>query len=621
MYFADFETTTSKISDKWSKVWLWGVKGANRSDKLEYGVTIESFFETLKEKGMDEVYFHNLSFDGNYIYKYLANNDFKFVNIADDSLSEEDRKLRSNEWGWICDERGNIYSLYLNYKGFEITFLDSWKVLMASVEDLGESIGLEKQKLDYDAYSTYKTKEEVPKIALEYLERDIDVVIETFTRVIRLYDKKMTRASMSYNDFQEFYNEESDTKKQFSIDFGGKIWNYREKKWEIRNVLSKEDWVLIHKSYQGGYTNWNRKYTNKEIYTPNGVSYDVNSLYPSVMMNYKMPYGKLLYTRPIDTNDYVALKVVLIQRANILNKDWPALIKDKYTAKYGESKYLSEVKYEEYTFWEEEWEFIKSKYDIDYIELKTVYFRTKYVFKNWLEIKKELKINATDEIERDFHKGIYNSCYGKFAQNIRLGSRIIVEDGLIVKEIDGFKWLVDKETNEPYRPLNNRIRYGKNGEYKHTAFFSETDQYKHIAVASYIAMKARMTLWNAQYQNLDIWVYSDTDSCYFTNEPKGIEIHESKFGAWKAEHKFDKIKVLRAKCYMYHSIAAWKKSKWNIEDKDIKKISGLSKSGKTKVIWDNFHLGAIIKGGKRGTRNVDGGKLIVETDYKLGEDV
>lgn len=621
MYFADFETTTSKVSTKWSKVWLWGIKGASRSDKLHYGVDLDSFFECLIQNDMKEVYFHNLSFDGNYIYKWLLAKDFRFVNISDDSLSEEEKSLNNNEWSWICDERGNIYSLYLNYQGHKVEFFDSWKVLMASVEDLGESIGLEKQSIDYDAYTEFKTKDDVPKVALEYLERDIDVIVETFTKVIRLYDKKMTRASMAYNDFQEFYNDESDTQKQFSVDFGGKIWDYREKKFVIRNVLSKDEWILVQKSYQGGYTNWNRKYTNKKLSVPNGVSYDVNSLYPSVMMNYKMPYGRMLYTKPIDTKDYVALKVVNILRANILSKDWPALIKDKYTSKYGESKYLSEVKYEEYTFWEEEWEFIKSKYDIDYFEVKTVYFRTKWVFKNWLEIKKELKINATDEIERNFHKGIYNSCYGKFAQNIRIGSRIIVEDGLVIRELDGDKWLVEKETGLPYKPLNNNIRYGPEGKYKHKAFFSETEQYKHIAVASYITMKARMTLWGAQYQNLDIWIYSDTDSCYFTEEPKGIEIHESKFGAWKAEHKFDEIKVLRAKCYMYHSLAAWKGGGWKKEDKLVKKISGLSKQGKNKVDWDNFHLGAIIKGGKRGVKNVEGGKLIEDTDYQLGEEI
>lgn len=601
MYFADFETTTEAISKDKSWVWLWGVKGANTGDIMHWGIDIAEFFETLKNEKMSVVYFHNLGFDGNYIYKWLLANGYDFKN--------SDEELDDNEWNWICDERGVLYSITLNYKGFTVRFLDSWKVLMASVEKLGSAIGLEKLEIDYHKFGGYKSKADVDKEAIKYLERDIDVVIKTFSKVIKIYDKKITRASMAYEDFVKWYNDENGSGRQFAMDFGGWVWNYREKQKEFMNVLSKDEWMYINKSYQGGYVNWNEEYTNKELWTPEGVSYDVNSLYPSVMLNNKIPYGRMLYSKPFD-GDYASLVTVMIQHAKIKNDDWPPIIR-QHGGKYSEAKYLKEVTYTEYTYWEDELEFIKSKYDMQYVEIKRVYFKTKYVFKTWLEEKKGLKINAKDPVERDFHKGIYNSNYGKFAQNIFMGQRIIVRDGNHVeKDKWGNKLLVDIEGNVVRHLASNAVRYGANGEFKHDSSFTESENRKHIAVASKVTSDARLVLFKAMFENIDIWLYSDTDSCYFTEEPKNIWIHDSEFGAWKKEHNFNKFKVLRAKCYMLE----------DIHGKIIRKISGLSDVGKAKVTWDNFYIGSVIEGGKRGAKNVDGGKLIINTDFKLGED-
>ena len=617
MFFADFETTTGKLSSKRTQIYLWGVKGPLKGDKLYWGLDMESFFETLKENKMNTIYFHNLSFDGNFIYKWLLDEkDYNFIN--QDDPKNEGHILEPGEFKWTCDERENIYILNVNYQGFIIKFLDSWKVLMSSVEDLGANIGLEKLEIDYDKYGVFKHKKEVPKKLIKYLERDIDVVINTIIKAFGIYEKKITRASMAYNDFQKYYNDNSKTKRQFSIDFGGNMWDYRLRQNVWRNVLTREQWLFINKSFQGGYTNWNQKITNKLIEVKNGVSNDINSLYPSIMMNKKIPYGKPFYNKPLGKN-IVALKCILIQNAILKDKSYPPLIKKK-AGKYQEAKYLKEVKYEEYTFWQEELEFIKKYYHIDYVEIKTMYFKTKWVFRDWLNEKKELKINAKDPLERDFHKGIYNSTYGKFAQNIKIGSRIFVKDGLKVKKIENIKYLVDNNDKVVKKLPKNVLRYGKEGTIKHEPFFHETDRYKHIAVASYITSQARLVLWDAIFKNLDIWLYSDTDSCYFSESPKNIEIHNSKFGAWKPEHKFNKIKVLRAKAYIFNATHAWKNNKWVKYNKLVKKISGISKEGKAKINFDNFYLGSIIKDGKRNVKNVKGGKIIYTSDFKLGKE-
>lgn len=622
MYMADFETTTKAINPNKSWVWLWGIKGFMPGDEMLYDCSIKSFMDTVSEKKMSPVLFHNLAWDFNYIYKYLLNEQgFKFV----DSSEDLDVTLNDKEFTWLCDHTGTLYSARVKWKGFEITFKDSLKVLMSSVDKLGKSINLDKlgDKFDYDHY--HKRKEDLCPIDIEYLERDIDIVIETFSKATAIVKQKLTRAGMAYEHFREFYGE-----REFANDFGGLVWNYKRGCLEYENILTKDEWNLIVRSYQGGYTNWNKKYTDIAIETPNGVSYDVNSLYPAVMENNKMPYGRM-YNKP-PRGEYITLLVVNIFSAKIKDEKYPPLFKDK--SKKIDAKYLTEVSYEERVLWEEEFEFIKQYYDIDYAITKKKYFKVKYVFADWLAQLKENKIQAKDKVERDFWKGIYNSLYGKFGQHYITGSRVIVEDGKHLEEINGEKYLVEKDREyivekdsvryldgKAVTKLSNKIRYGKNKEMKHEAKFVEGENFKYIPIASYTTWKARETLWKAMFNNLDIWIYSDTDSCYFSDQPKGIDIHESRFGAWKAEHKYDIIKVLRAKCYMYHSIAEWGDGKWNPEDTLVKKISGVSASGKKKINWDNFYLGSIIENGKRGTVNVEGGKFVIDSDYKLGSTI
>lgn len=603
MYFADFETTTAKVNPDKSWVYIWGLKGAEEDSEFVYDVSIESFIDYIFENKIKQIFFHNLKFDGNFIYKWLLLNDFKYVH------DEKGVELKNNEWSWICDDRGNIYSIYIKKDNFEVALLCSYKLLVESAEKLGNAVGVEKltKQMDYDAYSKFNSKDEVPNELLEYLQHDIEIIRRAFVKVDEVYSRKMTRASTAYDDFRKFYG-----LRKFANDFGGKVWNYQSGEFEEKSIFTFEEWKLVAKSYQGGYTYWNPKFLGKKLENIDGHSYDVNSLYPSVMMNFKLPYGKLLNYKP--NCDHDTLYVVHVYHAEIKDASLPLIFKEK--SKKVNANYLSRVDMEERVMWKEDLEWLIKYYNIDYSIYKTYYFKKKYIFKDWVGEKQWNKINALSEVERDFHKGILNSLSGKFGEGAVVGERVIVED---------------------YTPIEKRnkaqIRYGKNKQFIHKSNYYVRDTFKHIGVVSKITSLSRGILYASFHDNRDKWIYSDTDSGYYTGPISGIEIDETKFGAWKPESRFNEFKVLRAKCYMYNRTHIYKNGKWveNIVDHKsgevksvkglVRKISGLSKNGKNKVDWSNFNLGSVIKDGKTGMKNVEGGLHIVTSDFKLNEDL
>lgn len=64
-FVGDFETATWLEDETW--VWAWATCEID-SLKLEYGNSIESFFEWIEKQKNPEIYFHNLKFDRRIYY-------------------------------------------------------------------------------------------------------------------------------------------------------------------------------------------------------------------------------------------------------------------------------------------------------------------------------------------------------------------------------------------------------------------------------------------------------------------------------------------------------------------------------------------------------------------------
>ena len=89
--------------------------------------------------------------------------------------------------------------------------------------------------------------------------------------------------------------------------------------------------------------------------------------------------------------------------------------------------------------------------------------------------------------------------------------------------------------------------------------------------------------------------------------PEGIEIDETKLGAWKHESTFSRARFLRQKSYIEE-----------IEGKLKITCAGMPKGCYPFVTWENFHTGNELPG-KLKQKVVKGGTVLVESPHKLRE--
>ena len=255
---ADFETTTD-VED--CRVWAWGICNIENLD-FKYGNDIESFFDEISKYTKLKLWFHNLKFDGEFIFNYLFNAGYKHT---------EEKKLKRKEFSTLISDMGQFYSIKINYDGSIIEIFDSLKVLPFTVEQIGKSFSITEQKLEID----YTEKREKGHILtaeeVEYLKHDCIIVAKAL-KILHNQDmqKMTTGANALYN---------------FKKTIGAKQFDY----WFPPPYYDSD----IRKAYKGGFTYLNPKFANKTI--GKGIVLDVNSLYPSVMYYNSLPYGEGIY--------------------------------------------------------------------------------------------------------------------------------------------------------------------------------------------------------------------------------------------------------------------------------------------------------------------------------------
>lgn len=569
IFYADFETPTTLDENDSVSIYLWGLISQDGFIR-EYNIDMESFISYLEnQQNKPIIYFHNLSWDGNFIVHWLVDNNFEFI-------QQENfiKKLEPNQFTWIADENTSLYKLKVQTEKQELLFLDSYKLLMNSVKKLGEAINLPKLKINYEIYKHFESKDELPNELVEYLYRDIDIVREF---MMSLQDKvpkmKTTLASTTYNMFMKFYGRDN-----FIRDFGNN-----------HNIspLTIDEWDFVKKSYRGGLTLTSPLWNEKLVILKGqqlGYSYDVNSLYPYVMETYRLPYGQPKSEKTKLTD--IELKEIRIIKAKIKSEFLPATLPNNDKGFY-KGTYLREVEDITFTVWSDELEVLLKYYDIEYIEVKSMWFNTKYIFREFIQELKEMKINAKNGVIRLIAKLLQNALYGKYGENrVKLSKILIKDDKKILKG----------------------KRYGTKQEWVEKLLNIEQKGLSYIPLASYITALARCKLMNAIYNNQKNFLYCDTDSIYLKDKAIGIEIDDKLYGYWKQEHTFKKFKSLKPKCYMLQD---------ELTKEYVIKVAGLPDDAKNKLNFSTFYIGSVIENGKLQKKSVKGGLILKNIIYTL----
>ena len=578
-FTADFETNVNEFD---CRVWAFALCEIGNTDNFIYGNSIDDFIKFCQNKRENYVlWFHNLKFDGEYIFSYLLNNGYEVI--------KNKKERRDKTFTTLISDTGQFYSIeiYFETKNTKhinkVTIYDSLKILNFSVDQIAKDFNLPIRKLELD----YKTDREVGHILteheIEYIKNDVQIMAKALEIMFKENLTKMTIGSDALSNYKSM-------NKNFNKYFP---------------LLPYEIDKDIRRSYKGGFTYLNKCYKEKE--TNDGIVLDVNSLYPSVMKYEKLPFGDPLYFKGQYEKDLLyPLYIQTFSCIFKLKENKIPTIQIKNNLSFIPNEYVEssnndlvtltltnvdlELFFEHYDVWEityhSGWKFkgIKGLFSsyIDY----------------WSEQKIQAKKNKNDALYR-ISKLMLNSLYGKFGLNPNIRSKF------------------------PYLNEDGIVKYGM--------YPSEIRDSIYIPVASFITSYARnKTIRTSQNikdytinnYGIDYYIYSDTDSIHLLNIDEEVlksfvDIDDYKLGAWKLESKFKRGKYLRQKCYI----------ELGYDEKLNVTIAGLPKKLAPLVNFDNFKIGftteninneTIKETGRKLTfKHVKGGVLLVDTDFSI----
>lgn len=559
LYTADFETTTD-LED--CRVWAFAICDVDNPDNLIYGNSLERFFEVCKSLPNCRIYFHNLGFDASFMLDWMLRNGYRW---------ENDRFPRY-DYGFttVISDMNQLYSIRVNFgHGHTVTFWDSLKIIPLSIAAEAKAFGLtmEKGELDYTAFR--EVGHELTEEEVDYIRRDVQIDAQALRITLDSGMDKMTVGACALADYKRMLGGDRGFRHHFP-------------------KLQPETDKFLRMAYKGGFTYVNPKYASAEL--GEGVSYDVNSLYPSVMASCDgeiLPYGvpKWFYGMPKSDSTY-PLWIAQVRCSFKSREGSIPCIQLKGNMSFVPTEYITDSgDVVTLTVTNVDWALINQQYDVVVhsweggykFKASSMLFKS-YVDK-WVEVKNSATITGNSG-QRTIAKLMLNSLYGKFATQLTVKSRKPVLDNDVLRYVD----IPEYERDGVYLPVG--------------CFITAWARFKTISTAQRCG---------------DRFIYSDTDSVkVIGTEPiEGMDVDPVRLGAWKDEGHFTRFKALRAKTY----IAEYPDDDGSHIEVHV---AGLPARCHSQVNFNNFKLGAEY-GGKLYQKRVRGGIVLIEDGFKIKE--
>ena len=542
-WMADFETTTTADD---CRVWVWGVCSINNPSVFEWGIDIASFCEWLW-KHDNVTFFHNLAFDAGFLMDYIMKEGYTWVA----------ENPRPGQFTTLISNMGKFYSIEIHWTNGATTELrDSLKKLPMSVRAVAKTFGMDEGKGDIDYHlprpvGYIPTPEEI-----DYLRRDVQIPAKALAEQI---SQGMTRLTVGADSLEEY--KELAGKKMFDKNFP---------------VLADDMDAEIRLAYRGGFTYADPRFSGERVGA--GRVYDVNSLYPYIMYDRVLPYGipRFFEGRPEKTETH-PLYITSVTFLAKLKKDHIPCIQIKNNRMFLQTEYQTEITDPVTMFCTNvDLELWEKHYDIDYLSWNggwafkaSAGFFADYIDK-WMKVKE-----TSEGGMRMIAKLHLNSLYGKFATNPNVTGKYPVLEDDIVKLKQG-----EPETRNPV----------------------------YTAMGVFITAYARSLTITAAQENYDVFAYADTDSLHLVtdHEPRNLDIHPTRMGAWDHEGNFTEALYMRPKAYC----ELMESGKYSTH------IAGVPESITDKLTLDDLKSGTFFEG-KLTPLRVPGGIVLKDVGFTL----
>lgn len=559
-FMCDFETTVYDNQES-TEVWASALVELYTENVIILH-SIEETYEYFKSLDCNiTMYYHNLKFDGAFWLSYLlVDLGFKqaLVHNSDKELDvswKYEKDMENHEVKFVVSDRGQWYQITFKENDHYFIIKDSLKLLPFSVKKIGKDFGTKHKKLEMEykgyRYAGCKITEEEKK----YIANDVLVVKEALENMFNDGHNRLTIGACCLSEFKEMH-------KYGDLNY----MKYEDVYPDLESIPLSEEYgstnvdAYIRKSYKGGLCYLVKGKENK--IKRNGLTADVNSLYPSMMHSEsgnKYPIGKpkfwsgnyipdlalkehTYYFVRIKTRFYLKdgyLPFIQI-KGNPLYIGTEALeSSDVYDVKTGEyyTHYMNPFTHKmsdtrvELTLTQTDYELLKEHYElVDFEILDGCFFYTACgLFDEYINKYKEMKLNSTGA-KRAEAKLFLNNLYGKMASSSDSSFKIayIKDDGVLA-----------------FIPITERKK--KTG---------------YIAIGSAITSYARNFTIRAAQENFHGvnkrgFIYADTDSIHCDLKPeelKGVKIHDKNFCCWKLESTWDVGYFTRQKTYIEHVI-------------------------------------------------------------------
>ena len=648
-FACDFETTVYEGQTS-TEVWSSALVELNHENVYVHH-SIEATFYWLNQLRDNAVlYYHNLKFDGSFWLDYLLK--LPTFSQAIEWFGEEqkqgtwmqDKDMPKGSYKYMISNMGQWYTLTIRLlNGKYITMKDSYKLLPFPLRDIGKAFKTKHQKLDME-YAGYRyagctiTDEE-----MEYIKNDVLVLKEALEFMFKEGHDKLTIGSCCLHEFKTGkFSPWSEGMPSYEWFFP----NLEEIGINANVYGSANVDRYIRNSYGGGWCYVVKGKENK-IYE-NGLTADVNSLYPSVMHSESgsiYPIGKPTFwsgdyipdEAMMNTRFYfvrftcrfyikegklpfvhIRNKYIYDANENLITSDYKDRKTGEYSTHYKDHKGVKHSTNVIMTMTQTDFELFLEHYNV--VEFKILdgcwFMADTGLFDPYIDKWKEIKMTSKGAM-RTLAKLFLNNLYGKMASSTDSTFKVAYKD--------------DKGVH--FRPIE-----------------AHDKPIGYIPIGSAITSYARnFTIRTAQknYHGVEErgFIYADTDSihCDLTvDELVDVPIHDSDFCHWKIENEWDKAIFVRQKTYMEHTIAEDRQPidnpyylvkcagmpkhckdlfvmsmEQNYTKEQYEKLTEEGKEFvKEKRTMEDFCLGLTVPE-KLMPKRIDGGVLLVNTKYQM----